>query len=323
MIRHNDLVQGSKEWLEWRLKHLQASEAAIIMSCAPAYWESRTWNDLRAEKAGMGVEPSEFAKKLFASGHEAEETCRKELEEYFMCEFSPLCGETKIGSYGASFDGWNEVPSHRIAWIEVKHPTRADSKLFTDIAMCGSDATRRLTIRKEHPHIFWQLVHQARVASDNWNQKKIKASFALLVIWRSPGVRLFVEFPVEDLLAEWPKLEERWESFSRGEPQGRADEEWKLAAERWIKSSKILAAAKKEEADAKKALIELVPEGEKEQEGCGVKVLSYVRDGRVDWEKMARESLEQLGMVPSAIAQEILKHRKPGGTSWRVSETKE
>ena len=323
MIQLPELEQGTPEWHEWRNKHFQASEAAIIMSVAPAYWESRTWDALRAAKAGMGTEPSDFAKSLFAKGHEAEEACRAELEKHFVCEFTPLCGETKTEKYGASFDGFNEAPFHRIAWIEIKHPTRADSKLFAEIAMCGSDAVRKHVIRDQFPHIYWQLVHQARVASDNWGEKKIDKSFALLVIYRAPGVKLFVEFPVGELLEDWPKLDLQWQRFGRGELQGRADDEWREAAGVWLQSAKELETAKKQEANARKILLDLVPEGEKLQEGAGVRVVSFKRDGRVDWEKMSRGALEQLGMTDAEVAKEVLANRKPGGTSWRVSEIKE
>ena len=99
--------KAAEAWLAWRRKLLTASEAAIVMGCAPSYWEVKTPDQLRASKAGAErAEPSDFTKKLWADGHAKEAQIRDRLNESWY-DFQPACFE--LGDYGASLDGWDEA----------------------------------------------------------------------------------------------------------------------------------------------------------------------------------------------------------------------
>ena len=171
MGRHIKLQQGSDEWKEWRSTRWMASEAGCIMGVNPRWMEVKTWEDLRMAKAGFS-EPSEFALKAFAWGHENEPAAR----ERFMVEHSPLpaegfghgvglylwkpaCVESRMHTkLAASLDGLEIDERNREKHIlELKCPMRDTSKLLKVKKWADIPAQYR-----------WQMLHQF-IATD-WEQ---------------------------------------------------------------------------------------------------------------------------------------------------------
>ena len=67
-----DLEQGTEQWLIWRATKCCASEAAVIMGCAPSWSPVKTWDDLRMQKAGLGAPRSDFLERAAERGHRME-----------------------------------------------------------------------------------------------------------------------------------------------------------------------------------------------------------------------------------------------------------
>lgn len=99
-ISHN-LVQGSPEWDQFRLEHDGASEAAAALATKG----SKTTRDelLRLKKTGIAKDFSDFVRRKFEDGHEAEAAARPIVEEIIG---EPLYPQTySYGRLSASCDG--------------------------------------------------------------------------------------------------------------------------------------------------------------------------------------------------------------------------
>lgn len=143
-----DLVQGSDEWLEARLKLLCASEAPAMMG--DSKFMSR--NQLLDLKKGWQKNPdSSFKKKLFEKGHAHEEMARKFVEMDYCEDFPPVVGYLNYGGLDllSSFDGISE-----------------DGFIFEhkDWNSTLAENVRNAVLE---PHYYWQLEHQMLVAQEN------------------------------------------------------------------------------------------------------------------------------------------------------------
>lgn len=95
------LIQGSKEWLSFRLNCVTATDAAPIAGIKGAF-NKRT--DVLADKLGRSKEVSEYQKKLYADGHAWEEAVRPSFEN-----FTPVViVSSENPRFMASLDGINE-----------------------------------------------------------------------------------------------------------------------------------------------------------------------------------------------------------------------
>lgn len=142
-----NLVQGSDEWLEARLKYLCASEAPVVMG------ESKfmTRTQLLDLKKGWQKNPDPaFKKKIFQKGHESEDKARVHIEMETLEDYPPVVGMLEVEGLEllASFDGLeNETPGALI-W---EHK--------------GWNLTLAENVRNEilEPLYYWQLEHQCLV----------------------------------------------------------------------------------------------------------------------------------------------------------------
>ena len=191
-----DLKQGSEEWLDWRLEHATASDAAVIMGCAPDYWQVRTWEELHLVKCGLGLPPDEFTQRLFEHGHRNEEVVRGR----FAPGAQPCCVEMSADSrFAASLDGLREKDG-RTEWLEVKSVTSARSKLLRHLE----------DFKTAPPYVFWQLVHQAACLED-------ENAVCRLIVYLEYDVWDGFRVEAGELLERWPELRARWERFLEGE----------------------------------------------------------------------------------------------------------
>ena len=208
-----NLVQGSQPWLDWRRQHFMASEAAIVMGCAPSYWEVRTADDLRQIKAGAErSEPSALTAKLWRDGHEIEAEVRAGLNARGN-RFRPAVFQT--GEYGASVDGWDEENG---CWLEVKAPRDANSSVYR---MAYTPSPLRQTVPDHH---WWQLVHQAHCVPGD-------AYLCLYVVATADRQCPHIEMPIprSTLLQDWPQLEAAWRAFAEERPNLPPDSDEALA----------------------------------------------------------------------------------------------
>lgn len=103
-----ELVQGTKEWQEYRFGKIGASDVPSIIGAEGAY---RSYNDLLTEKiTGIAPKVSEYLEKKFADGHEWEQVIRDqlksegqdfvpcvayfEMEPRFIASLDGVCGDT-------------------------------------------------------------------------------------------------------------------------------------------------------------------------------------------------------------------------------------
>lgn len=99
MITHN-LIQGSVEWLAYRAKHFNASDAPAMLGCSA--YKSRS--ELIAELAsGLVVEVDAGTQRRFDDGHRFEALARPVAEGIIGEDLYPVVGSE--GVYSASFDG--------------------------------------------------------------------------------------------------------------------------------------------------------------------------------------------------------------------------
>lgn len=142
-----DLIQGTDEWLEARMKYCCASEAPVIMGVS----KFMTRNQLLDAKKGWQKNPdSSFKKMLFQEGHEAEAAARELLELRACEEFPLVVGLTVVSGieFLASFDGLGESGP----WEhKLYNPTLAEN----------------IRNRKLEPLYYWQLEHQMLVCGED------------------------------------------------------------------------------------------------------------------------------------------------------------
>lgn len=101
-----DLAQGSKEWLDWRLTHITASDVPCLFNKNPYKKVSQLFD----EKLGIWQEKiSDYKQKLFDKGHHAEKLGREYLLHIGNPMFPMVVESIEYPFLGASLDGINEI----------------------------------------------------------------------------------------------------------------------------------------------------------------------------------------------------------------------
>ena len=286
------LKQGSDAWQEWRAQHWMASEAPVVMGCAPSWAEMKTWADLRMSKAGL-FEWSERAETNFKHGHDKEEEARRVLDGQLKMIGNPFCVEADDGKMAASLDWLAPKWARRGTrmWAEIKCPTPR-AKWWQDI----EDWT---DIPK---HYQWQMIHQAAVMG---------GGLCIFFVYVGPHNYRVIKRDWDELDPALLKgsiehLRKRWEAWAAGGSGERADNEWTWWAEEYRIRKAKADAAKKEVDEARDKLI-----GLGEGEGCGVKVAKVTRSGGLDLKQMEADGHTDLTEA----------YRKPATESYTVRLT--
>lgn len=102
MKQIHSLIQGSKEWHEFRASHFGASEAAAMLGISP--YMSRT-DLLQFKKTGVSRDYPAAVHAVFAKGHEVEALARPVIEEMLGEDLFPAT--FSHGDLSASCDGIN------------------------------------------------------------------------------------------------------------------------------------------------------------------------------------------------------------------------
>lgn len=119
----SNLVQGSQEWLDYRMNKLGASDATIIMGVSPWSTPHKLWQ----VKLGITVIEQNDAMRR---GHELEPMIRKEFEDRFGVEIPPAIVEHPVIPYMmSSLDGLNQ--EKKIA-VEIKTANAKDHALVKE-----------------------------------------------------------------------------------------------------------------------------------------------------------------------------------------------
>lgn len=307
---------NTDEWHAWRRSRCNASEASVIMGEAPKWMDVRTWDDLRAVKAGHDMPPSPWTAEAFRHGHQAE---ARILEDY--PNYAPTCVILeKDDRFAASIDGLLEQPAHPAPreplWLEIKTAYSRYSRLVPKVQELARLGARSETdgaeeFRRKLPYIFWQLVHQAAVITEE--HPVAEEVGCLLLAEDRHARRAELRLRANMLLNYWPELKGRWEKFLRDGAQYRADEQWNDAAQCYAECKSSHERSRQLLTEAKDALIELA--GGREVCGSGLRVAKIKRSGTVDWARVAAQIAEAHDVDLDPIADQ---HRKPSAESWHV-----
>ena len=95
-----NLVQGSPEWIAYRARHFNASDAPAMMGCSPYKTRAQL---LREMHTGVAPDIDAGTHKRYENGHRAEALARPLAEEIVGEELYPVVGSS--GRLSASFDG--------------------------------------------------------------------------------------------------------------------------------------------------------------------------------------------------------------------------
>ncbi len=147
-----ELIQGTPEWLERRLKHATASNVPAIMGLSPYKTKLQYFEELTI---GTSEEISDAKQKLFDIGHNAETKGREYLESHYGATFPPaVVVSIACPDLLASLDGFNEDADviyeskyvgrdvlKRIreekGWMPAHHECQIQAQLFaTGAKMC-------------------------------------------------------------------------------------------------------------------------------------------------------------------------------------------
>ena len=255
-----DLVQGSEEWLDWRMTKWCASEASIIMGDAPKWSKYKTWDDLRLIKAGF-AEYDEWTIKAMEWGTEREEEALAYVRKHRSQYYEPACIENlDEPKLCASLDGLHVV-GDEVHWLEIKCPVPMSSykgRWYDHVGNYGDLP----------PHYRWQAVHQFLALG-------VKEAFLDYLIFpedREPII-FRTHFNLSYHHLYFNNLLEQWRQWEKGGQPGRADNRWMFLSNHYLKVKGDFERAKDELAEARKEMIRLVEDDfDKLPYGNGVRV---------------------------------------------------
>lgn len=291
-----EIVQGTKEWKEYRKSKIGSSDAPTIMLAS----EWMTPRDLWMEKRGYAeFDHSNFATKR---GHEAEEIVRDMYEKVMVKSYAPLVVESdEIPFLSASLDGFN-----------------ADEKTILEIKCPGQEVYQACKEGRVHEKYIWQLEHQLLVTGAMCVhfvcalvEKNDKGGWYIKewerVVYHSDEARR------ERLLAElkkfWayvvtntpPPLTER-DSLIRTEPEVR--ELYKQMRDVLLKKKDLkdkLKVFEEQESSLKERMIELMTHNK--EEAHGVRIMKVVS------QKFSEKKANEAGVDVSAFKEESVSYR--------------
>lgn len=281
-----DLEQRSCEWLDFRKKHIGASEAPIIMKESP--W--KTPRQLMMEKWDMGGRS--FTSRAMQRGIDLEPKARAIYMDMVGIEVEPLVVKSLDHPFMiASYDG---ISADRSKLVEIKCPGEEDHYL----AKAGE-------IPRKY---YYQLLQQMIVVGANevdYFSYRGNDDVALVTMHLD-------EKEMKRLIKEEERFWECWKNLEEPDLMAadfiqKDDPMWALAASEYIEAKKTLKEVEDLEQRARKHLIEL--SGGVSSEGAGLRIHKQMRKGLVDY-----------STVPELKGINLDKYRKPAVESWRFIE---
>ena len=288
-----EFEQGTEEWLKWRQSKWCASEAGIIMMCAPSWMQYRTWDDLRLVKAGF-AEYDAWTKAMFEHGHEREVEVRDWYNGKYGYDFQPVCMESqKYQNMTASLDGFDNYLG-RNRWIEIKCPAP-----LPDSRKRWYDGVR--TFEDLPDYHKWQVYHQfAAMDTDNASLHYIIAPVDQEPIVINREFTWTDRYEVEELYGQWVK----WENY---EQPGRDDTEWRETVGAYNNIKVQIDSLSRELSRQRNVMIALA-ENSGLSYGCGLRVIETKRQGPID-----KQQMRDLGV--KCVCDE---YRKPSTTCFQI-----
>ncbi len=102
-MKIHELIQGSQEWLDYRKKHRNASDAAAMLGISPYKTRSQLLHEVWT---GLQQDFTEYQQtKIIDPGHAFEESARSIAESVMGEQLFPVVGSQDGSNLSASFDG--------------------------------------------------------------------------------------------------------------------------------------------------------------------------------------------------------------------------
>ena len=287
-VDHMD--QGSLIWHEHRAKYRNASEASIIMDCAPAYWKTSK-RILWEQKQGLRGSNVDENNPAIMHGNNMEAAALACLNKQLGSNMKPAVFVE--GKYSASLDGYGADAEGRLIKCEIKCPWKAETSQVWKMAADGEIAE----------YYRWQMIHQDYCAPT-------EQSFFFVYISDEKNILIPHLSPEEDTAA----LLTAWDEFSAEEPaqdwEDRTDDDIRVLVERHRDLVQQKAILDVELKLAEKALKE--ESGDNNVIAFGAKIQVIERIGAVDYKT-----------VPQLDGIDLEAYRKPGSLYKKITHAKE
>jgi putative phage-type endonuclease len=285
-----NLEQRSKEWFDFRKKHIGASEAPIIMKESP--W--KTPRQLWMEKLDLSPK-NDFKSKAMQRGVDLEEEARLKYIKITGVAVLPLVAKSVEYPFMiASYDG---VSHDRKTIVEIKCPTGDEDH----------DLAKQQQIPKKYLYQLIQQMIVLDVDSVDYFSYKDPNDVALVHLRLDD-----VKSEVKRLIKEEKKFWDCWQNLE--EPElitedfvEKTDADWNVAVSEYLTAKKKLKECEELEGAARSHLIQL-SDG-KNCEGGGIRISKHLRKGFVDY-----------SAIPELKNVNLDKYRKPSIESWRFME---
>jgi putative phage-type endonuclease len=260
-----NLEQGSPEWLEYRKLHANASEADIIMNCAPPWQTPRTWSELDLYKKGkLSISSNWFGDKMKSEGHRKEPIARQVAGEALGCHLIPAVVEEEGLSQvplSASLDAFGTDMDGKTVKVEIKCPQSETSKVWADETI---------------PEYYqWQMIHQDLVCPTDRSY---------FMVYLPPNKYRLI--PVSSTPEQRQQLLEAWEKFWFSEIKPDWIEVDLKTEPAYLAAKLIFVQAELALEKAKKAVIKEASALGNKVRSRRIEVQTITRKGSVDYKKI-------------------------------------
>lgn len=294
-----NLEQRSPEWHAWRANRLGGSDVGAILGLNPwtsaqLLWERKT-----------GRAPAQADNPAMARGRQLEDEALAAWSARTGEIAAPVCVEHADHEWaGASLDGMT-----------------LDGKLLVEIKCMGEKNHQKVLDTRVVPDYYYCQCQYQLACADT----KVLHFWAYRPECENPedrGVLIVVHRDDEYIAWMMERLEAFWQCVQEDIPPAGNDF---TAAEKVLALAQARAKAAADHAkSAKKALMDLVPEGTEKQQGLLYTVTKVSREGSVDYQAMVKAilALDDLPEAVSDILANVEGFRKSGTTYWDVKERK-
>ena len=281
MSRIVQLTQGSPEWLDYRRSRRNASETAAVMGLSPWSTPYQLWLE-KTSRTNAKVT------QAMQRGTELEPSARSAYEEQTELVMQPLVIED--GAYSASLDGMTLAGD---LVLEIKCPMRGTrSDLWQDVSQ-----------GQVPEHYRVQVQHQLMVSGAEQAH-----------LWVFDGAKgILTELTRDEALMA--RIREAWEAFQQylttdtapplteADTAQRTDAAWTLAAAVYVQAKQRSDSMTEQLEAAKQGLLALLTHPR--EQGAGVTVTRYWKQGNVDYKKVPQLQGQDLTAYRSQSRQEI------------------
>lgn len=282
-----EFLQGTPEWLEFRKKHITATDAPVIMGASPYQTPFELW------QRKMGLIPDVEETEAMRRGKALEPVALAEFEKKTGLFMAPAVRVSdKYPFMMASLDGVDITGRYA---VEIKCPNKETHQMALDGVVPS-----KYVYQLQHQMIVLNLDFIYYFSFDGQN-----------------GVILEVrqDSEAKDKL---PVYENKfWQSILNAEPPElcerdyvqQTDANWIDMANRWTKVRQEIERLEQEEEGYRNALIDLA--NKQNSQGGGIRLQKIIRKGAVDYSK-----------IPELKGIDLEQYRKRSSESYRLSVVK-